>query len=79
MKKKQQYLQDREQLYVSLYGEEPCPESTVELSDSEMKESIAECECMLQHFIDISDQEEISFWRKMLQKNKVQRRELLNT
>lgn len=41
---------------------------------SEYDESMEEINCMLQHCIEIGDESEVSFWRKMLQQKKVEKR-----
>lgn len=49
-------------------------QSTIE----ELDEAIDDCIAMLQYSIDVNNKDEIFFWRKLLQGNKVQRRMLLN-
>ena len=78
MKKKQKNtLQSQRDFYAALMGDEtPCcaiEESTIE----ELDEAIADCIAMLQYSIDQNDKSEISYWRKLLQENKVQRRMLI--
>mgnify|MGYP000065425620 FL=1 len=78
MKKKQKNtLQSQRDFYAALMGDEtPCyaiEESTIE----ELDEAIADCIAMLQYSIDQKDKNEISYWRKLLQENKVQRRMLI--
>lgn len=69
-------LQDMRNFMSDFYGDGYCDcEGTA--SVEEIDEAIADCEMMLQESIDRADKEEISFWRKMLQENKVSRRELL--
>lgn len=41
---------------------------------SEYDESMEEINNMLQHYIDIGDEKEVSFWRQMLQQTKVEKR-----
>lgn len=41
---------------------------------SKYDESMEEISCMLQYCIDIGDESEVSFWRKMLQQAKVEKR-----
>lgn len=41
---------------------------------SEYDESIGEINCMIQRCIDIGDESEVSFWRKMLQQTRVEKR-----
>lgn len=78
MKKKQKNtLQSQRDFYTALMGDEiPCcavEESAIE----ELDEAIADCIAMLQYSIDQNDKNEISYWRKLLQENKVQRRMLI--
>lgn len=40
----------------------------------EYDESISEINAMIAHNIEIGDEEEISFWRKMLQQTRVEKR-----
>lgn len=47
-------------------------EATIE----ELDEAILNCTAMLQYSIDLNDKNEIAYWRKLLQENKVQRRML---
>lgn len=70
-------LQQQREFYAAFFGEEPCPANN-ELTAKELDEAIADCQDMLQYSIDHNNKEEISFWRKLLQENKVQRR-LLTT
>ena len=70
-------LQEQRKLYVSMFGES-CPE-TLKCSLKEIEDAIDDCKAMLDEAIDRSDKNEISYWRKMLQENKVQRREILST
>lgn len=75
MKKQKQTLQSQRDFYFSLMGESPCYDehpATIE----ELDEGISDCYAMLQYSIDHNDKEEISYWRKLLQENKVQRRML---
>lgn len=45
-----------------------------DISLSEYKKSISEINAMIQHNIDIGNQEEIAYWRKMLQRTRVEKR-----
>lgn len=72
-------LKEQEDFYVALMGEDVCcngdnNQSTIE----ELDEAIDDCIAMLQYSIDVNNKDEIFFWRKLLQGNKVQRRMLLN-
>ena len=76
-KKSKNTLQKQRNFYAAIFGES-CPET----GNSNLKEidnAIEDCRAMLYDAIDRSDQNEISYWRKMLQENKVQRREILST
>lgn len=69
-------LQYQREFYSAFYGEDICGiEETA--TEEELDEAIAECKMMIEYSIDRGDKEEISHWRKMLQENKVQRREML--
>ena len=70
-------MQDAQSSYFTFMGDSCCAELTPELDDVER--SIEECEAMLDRAIYRADKNEISFWRRMLQTAKVQRRELLAT
>lgn len=61
----------------ALFGEE-CPEPEEECSISDLDEAIADCEAMVRYSIDSNNKEELSYWRKLLQENKVLRRQLLS-
>lgn len=70
-------MQEARAGYFSLMGNSCQAEPTPELSAIERH--IEECKSMLAYAIDRTDKDEISFWRRMLQTAKVQRRELLAT
>ena len=74
MKKIKNTLQSQRDFYVSLFPEQSqcCKEN--KLAIEELDEAINDCYAMLQYSIDQNDKEEISYWRKLLQENKVQRR-----
>lgn len=69
-------LQDMRNFMSDFYGDGYC-DCEDNASVEEIDEAIADCKMMLQESIDRADKEEISFWRRMLQENKVSRRELL--
>lgn len=69
-------LQSQREFYSAFYGEELCGNEEP-VTEEELDEAIAECKMMIEYSIDRGDKEEISYWRKMLQENKVQRRELI--
>ena len=73
-------LQDQRDFFSAFFGDDYCGCGDGEsASQEEIESAIAECEMMLQESIDRADKSEISYWRKMLQENKVSRRELLST
>lgn len=72
-------LQDQRDFFFAFYGDDYCGcGSDGNASLEEIDSAIADCEMMLQESIHRADKSEISFWRKMLQENKVSRRELLS-
>lgn len=71
-------LESQRKFYAAIFGEECCPIQT-NFNINDIEDAIAECEAMLCEAIHRSDKDEISYWRKLLQENKVQRRELLST
>ena len=77
MKKNQkQTLQSQRDFFSAFFGEEVCggeQSATIE----ELDAAINDCMAMLQYSIDHNDKSEISYWRKLLQENKVRRREML--
>lgn len=71
-------LQQQRDFYTALFGEESCASYCNEKNtEEEINRAISDCYMCLQYAIDRNDREEISYWRKMLQENKVQRREML--
>ena len=68
-------LQQQRDFYSAFMGEEFCPEQE-EISKEELDNSILDCQFMLQYSIDRNNKEDIAYFRKLLQKNKVQRRML---
>ena len=76
MKKHKQTLQSQRDMYFALMGEEPCGGENECATLDELNEAIDDCYAMLQYSIDQNNKEEISYWRKLLQENKVQRRAL---
>ena len=77
MKKNQkQTLQSQRDFFSAFFGEEVCcgeQSATIE----ELNDAINDCMAMLQYSIDRNDKNEIFYWRKLLQENKVRRREML--
>ena len=45
----------------------------------EITKQINECYAMIDHFIQLKNNEEIAYWRRMLQNAKLYKRRLLNT
>lgn len=69
-------LQVDRDFYSDFYGDTSC--NSVEEPDlDELENSITDCIEMLRYSIDHNNKEEIHFWRKMLQENKVLRRKLI--
>lgn len=66
-------LQQQRDLYSDFMHEDTCPEQE-EVSKEKLDEAISDCQIMLQYSIDRGDKEEVSYWRKLLQENKVLRR-----
>lgn len=79
-KKHKTTLQDQREFVSAFYGDDFCGgcieerEATLE----EIESAIEDCEMMLQESIERSDKAEIAYWRKVLQENKVSRREMLS-
>lgn len=70
---KSEAVYDQKQLIADLIGCD-CFGIDENVDLSEYDESMEEINCMLQHCIDIGDEKEVSFWRKMLQQTKVEKR-----
>lgn len=79
VKKPKNTLHERMQHYTAIFGEDSCCPKENKCSIEEINQAIGECKAMLYEAIERSDRQEISFWRKMLQENKVQKREMLST
>ena len=73
MKKVKNTLQSQRDFYAALMGESQCC-GEIKATIEELNEAINDCYAMLKYSIDQKDKEEISYWRKLLQENKVQRR-----
>lgn len=73
-----QKLQSNEQFLNTFYDPEfSCGVSgEVKLTEAECQQSINECYAMLQYSLDRQDKGEIAFWRKMLQRAKVEKRSM---
>lgn len=70
---KSEMVYDQKQLIADLIGCD-CFGIDENVDLSEYDKSIEEINCMLQHCIEIGDESEVSFWRKMLQQTKVEKR-----
>jgi hypothetical protein len=70
-------MQEAQADYFSFMGNTCTAECKPKLG--EIENSIEECKAMLDCAIYRADKDEISFWRRMLQTAKVQRREILTT
>lgn len=75
-KKHRQTLQSQRDFYSALFGEEVCGGAQSAMIE-ELDDAIIDCMAMPQYSIDHNDKNEISYWRKLLQENKVRRREKL--
>lgn len=71
-------MQDAQAEYSAFMSDDSCI-TELESGLSDIARNIEECGAMLDCAIHRADKDEISFWRRMLQKAKVQRRELLAT
>ena len=64
---------DRDNFYLEFAG--GCSAMAEDMASiEEIDEGIGECEAMLYYSIHIGDTEEVAFWRRMLQRNKVAKR-----
>lgn len=70
---KSEMVYDQKQLIADLIGCD-CFGIDENIILAEYNESIGEINCMIQHCLDIGDESEVSFWRKMLQQTKVEKR-----
>ncbi len=68
-------LQEQRDFYAAMFGD-CCPQYACNYTKDDFDEAILDCYSMLQYSIDQNNKEEISYWRKLLQENKVQRRML---
>lgn len=72
---KSELVYDQKQLIADLIGCECFGiKENEDIVLSEYDEDINEINCMIQHFIDLGNEKEISEWRKMLQQTKVEKR-----
>ncbi len=69
-------LKKERDMYRSMFGDDSILEENNHLTEKELDEAIEDCKAMLQYSIDRKDKVEIAYWRKLLQENKVQRRQL---
>ena len=69
-------LQSNETFLGAFFGEEfSCPVPSVDVfTDKERQQSINDCYAMLQYSLDQQDKDEVAFWRRMLQRAKVEKR-----
>ena len=65
---------DRDILLEELVGCCPYSVSSSDVPISEWNESIEEIQAMIHHFCDLENDEEVAFWRRMLQQAKVAKR-----
>lgn len=65
---------DRNILLEEFVGCCPYTNTSFDVSLSEWDESIEDCYGMLHHFSALNDDEEVAFWRRMLQQAKVGKR-----
>lgn len=70
---KSEMVYDQKQLIADLIGCD-CFGIDENVGLSEYDEPIKEINCMIQHFLDIGVESEVSFWRKMLQQTRVEKR-----
>lgn len=70
---KKNTLMMQRKMYFELF-EDTCP--TEEYSIADIDHAIADCEAMVRYSIDSNNKEELSYWRKLLQENKVLRRQI---
>lgn len=72
-------LQEQRDMYSKMFGDDKCCSDTTEIKDcSSYDDAISDCVAMLQYSIDQGNKKEVSYWRKLLQENKVQRRLLVS-
>lgn len=69
-------LQQQRDFYSSFYGDGYCY-CNADDSLENIDQAICDCRMLLEYSIDQKNTEEIAFWRKMLQENKIKRREML--
>lgn len=70
---KKNILEAQREMYFLLFGDE-CPVEGNSISD--LDSAIVDCEAMVRYSIDSNNKEELSYWRKLLQENKVLRRQM---
>ena len=69
-------LQQEREAILAFFGDEDICYSESALTRSELDEAIGECHCMMLYAIDRGDKEDAAYWRKMIQENKIKRRQL---
>ena len=79
-KKHKATLQAQREFFSAFYGDDfcGCCEWEREATLEEIESAISDCEMILQESIEKPDKEMTAYWRKLLQENKISRRELLN-
>ena len=75
-KRERSCLQDEREAVYAFFGDEYRCYETESQTKEEVEESIMDCHMMLLWAIERQDKEEISFWRKHLQENKVRKRSI---
>lgn len=68
-------LKEEREAYRSMFGSDSILEENTNLTRQELDEAIDDCNAMLQYSIDRNNKEETAYWRRLLQENKVQRRQ----
>lgn len=72
-------LQEQRNMYSKMFGDDNCCFDETEIKDCSLyDDAISDCMAMLQYSIDQGNKEEVSYWRKLLQENKVHRRLLVS-
>lgn len=72
-------LQEQRKMYSLMFGDDSCHFDETEIRECDSyDDAISDCMAMLQYSVDQGNKEEVSYWRKLLQENKVQRRLLVS-
>ncbi len=72
-------IQSGEEFVRGFYGEDRSCEMSENLSETEWQQSINDCYSMLQYSLDRQDKDEVAFWRRMLQRAKVEKRSMASS